>query len=105
MTLSRTGFRALLLASAALLLVACAGNPSRPGAAAPGQAPARAEVVVRSTDPQDYRFHMEQDGRKMSADEFDAWMKARGIRIATGAPAQGAAAPAKAGASTARAGK
>lgn len=33
-----------------------------------------------------YRFNMEQNGKKMSAEEFDAWMKARGIRVAKGAP-------------------
>ena len=32
------------------------------------------------------RFEMTQNGRKMSAQDFDAWMKARGIRIAKGAP-------------------
>jgi len=29
---------------------------------------------------------MNQNGRRMSADDFDAWMKARGIRIAKGKP-------------------
>lgn len=33
------------------------------------------------------RFDMRQDGRTMSADEFDAWMRARQIRVATGKPA------------------
>jgi hypothetical protein len=31
------------------------------------------------------RFEMTQNGRKMSVQDFDAWMKARGIRIAKGA--------------------
>jgi rare lipoprotein A len=31
-----------------------------------------------------YRFDMRQDGRAMTADEFDAWMKARQVRVATG---------------------
>jgi len=31
---------------------------------------------------------MEQEGRRMNADEFDAWMKSRGVRIATGKPGQ-----------------
>ena len=31
---------------------------------------------------------MQQNGRKMTAEEFDAWMKARGIRVAKGAPAK-----------------
>ncbi|GAA4792739.1 hypothetical protein [Lysobacter hankyongensis] len=30
------------------------------------------------------RFEMTQNGRRMSASDFDAWMKARGIRIAKG---------------------
>lgn len=34
------------------------------------------------------RFYMTQDGKRMTADDFDAWMKARGIRVAKGkAPA------------------
>lgn len=39
-----------------------------------------------ATVPGEYRFDMRQDGRTMSADEFDAWMKARQVRIATGRP-------------------
>jgi len=34
----------------------------------------------------EYRFDMKQNGKAMSADEFDAWLKARRIRIATGKP-------------------
>ncbi|WP_235568799.1 hypothetical protein [Lysobacter sp. Root983] len=34
-----------------------------------------------------WRFNMEQNGKRMTADEFDAWMKAKGVRVATGAPA------------------
>lgn len=33
-----------------------------------------------------WRFNMTQNGKKMTADEFDAWMKSKGIRIAKGAP-------------------
>lgn len=29
-----------------------------------------------------WRFDMNQNGKRMTADEFDAWMKARGVRIA-----------------------
>lgn len=32
----------------------------------------------------DYRFDMMQNGKSMSADEFDAWMKSRQVRVATG---------------------
>jgi rare lipoprotein A len=34
----------------------------------------------------DWRFDMRQDGRTMSADEFDAWMRSRRARVATGKP-------------------
>jgi len=40
-----------------------------------------------------WRFNMNQGGRNMTADEFSAWMKARGVRVARGA-APAAAAPA-----------
>jgi rare lipoprotein A len=40
----------------------------------------------RTASATDYRFDMRQDGRTMSADEFEAWMKARRVRIATGKP-------------------
>ncbi|MCL1634321.1 hypothetical protein M2650_06695 [Luteimonas sp. SX5] len=41
-----------------------------------------------------WRFDMNQNGKRMTADEFDAWMKARGVRIAGRKPA--GAAPAAA---------
>jgi len=31
-----------------------------------------------------YRFNMEQNGKRMTADEFSAWMEARGVRVARG---------------------
>ncbi|MFC5569898.1 hypothetical protein ACFPN1_07465 [Lysobacter yangpyeongensis] len=37
--------------------------------------------------PDSKRFNMTQDGKKMTADDFDAWMKKNGYRVATGAPA------------------
>jgi rare lipoprotein A len=33
-----------------------------------------------------WRFDMKQDGKPMTADEFDAWMKSRQVRVATGKP-------------------
>ena len=42
-----------------------------------------------------YRFMMQQGEQKMSADQFDAWMKANGIRVAKGAAVPAPAAPAK----------
>ena len=46
-----------------------------------------------------YRFNMHQNGKKMTAEEFDAWMKSRGIRVAKGkgGPAAAGAAAAPAG--------
>lgn len=34
----------------------------------------------------EYRFDMRHDGKTMSAAEFDAWMKSRQVRVATGEP-------------------
>jgi hypothetical protein len=34
------------------------------------------------------RFNMTQNGKRMTADDFDAWMKKNGYRVATGAPAK-----------------
>ena len=31
-----------------------------------------------------WRFDMTQNGKRMTADEFDAWMKARGVRVVQG---------------------
>ena len=43
-----------------------------------------------------WRFNMSQNGKQMTADEFSAWMKARGVRVAKGGtpPAPPAAVPA-----------
>ena len=46
--------------------------------------PSDADAPRAASD--DYRFDMRQDGRVMSANEFDAWMKARRVRVATGRP-------------------
>lgn len=45
-----------------------------------------AAAVVATGNPvvSDNRFDMRQDGRPMTADQFDAWMRERQIRIATG---------------------
>jgi len=67
------------------------------------QPSASAGYVPRTAhDNAPYRFDMTQNGRRMTAAEFDAWMKSRGIRVATGRPsassAAAAAAPIAAGA-------
>lgn len=55
-------------------------------AAAPAIVDAATYQPKTEHDNTPYRFNMEQDGKRMSADEFDAWMKARGVRVATGKP-------------------
>jgi rare lipoprotein A len=45
---------------------------------------ASAAVAAPGGSDLDWRFDMRQDGRAMTADEFDAWMKARRARVATG---------------------
>jgi len=75
----------------------------QPVAPAPVVAAPDAYVPKTEHDNSPWRFDMSQNGRRMTADEFDAWMKAKGIRIATGKPtptnpaAAAAAAPAAAG--------
>lgn len=84
---SRTAVVAVLLP----LLSACAGHSSREAMNHPAPASTR---DARGA----YRFDMSQNGRRMSADEFDAWMKANGIRVAKGSPgARAKAAAAKPG--------
>ncbi len=57
-----------------------------------------APSAVSSSDPAAYkpktefdntpwRFDMSQNGKRMTADEFDAWMKSRGVRVVKAAPA------------------
>ena len=53
---------------------------------------ASAATALNANDPAGYkpktaydntpwRFNMTQNGKRMTADEFDAWMKARGVRV------------------------
>lgn len=57
-------------------------------------APAKSAAAAGPGSPLDnasWRFEMSQNGTRMTADEFSAWMEARGVRVAKGAP--GVAAP------------
>ena len=45
-----------------------------------------ASAATASAKSKDWRFDMRRDGRTMTADEFDAWMRARQARVATGKP-------------------
>jgi rare lipoprotein A len=47
---------------------------------------AETPIGAKAAPSSDLRFDMREDGRTMSADEFEAWMKARQVRIATGKP-------------------
>ena len=73
--------------------------------AAPAPAASASSGYVPRTahDNSPYRFDMTQNGRRMTAEEFDAWMKARGIRVATGKPGGSAPAAAAPAAATAQA--
>ena len=47
--------------------------------------PATPQPAAADPDRQ-YRFDMRQDGKVMTADQFDAWMASRRVRVATGKP-------------------
>ncbi|MBJ6981607.1 septal ring lytic transglycosylase RlpA family protein [Luteimonas sp. MC1572] len=80
---------------------AATARPSATAATAPAAGGTTSAPPAAGGD--DWRFDMRQDGKAMSADEFDAWMKARRARVATGRAgtpdpygSAAAAAPAKA---------
>lgn len=66
--------------------------PHQPTAAASGGVQIAPTTTSDAVAPQfplaggEYRFDMQRDGRVMTADQFDAWMRERGLRIATGVP-------------------
>ncbi len=64
------------------------------GPSQPVAAPPKAEAG--------YRFDMQQDGKVMTANEFDAWMTSRRVRVATGKPGRPDPAAASAGAAIAQ---
>ncbi len=53
---------------------------------ADGKVPAGVALASSPAVAQDYRFDMMQNGKVMTPVEFDAWMKARGLHVATGKP-------------------
>lgn len=63
--------------------VIASGAAGRTATAAATATPA-SELAARSGSDLDWRFDMRQDGKAMTADQFDAWMKARRARVATG---------------------
>jgi len=74
----------------ALPAAAAAADPNDPAAYKP----------KTEFDNTPWRFNMTQGGKRMTADEFDAWMKARGVRVAKGKPAAAEVAPATAAPAT-----
>ena len=81
-----------------LRLASCGNiaNAMRPGASG-GVNPNDPAAYKPQTqwDNTPWRFNMTQNGKRMTADEFDAWMKARGVRVVgrKPSPAAPAAAP------------
>ncbi|AXK72503.1 hypothetical protein DWG18_09620 [Lysobacter sp. TY2-98] len=59
-------------------------NVGNAGQFVPGMDPASYKPQTQF-DNTPWRFDMNQNGKRMTADEFDAWMKARGVRVAKGA--------------------
>jgi len=57
-----------------------AGTPGMPSSTDPG-----AYKPLTAFDNTPWRFDMNQNGKRMTAVEFDAWMKAKGVRVAKGA--------------------
>ncbi|QDH69519.1 hypothetical protein FKV23_04995 [Lysobacter alkalisoli] len=60
--------------------------PATTPAAVEAQAP-EAYKPRTEFDNGPWRFDMSQNGKRMTADEFDAWMKARGARVVPARPA------------------
>lgn len=76
----------LPLCCAVLLVFGLSTGCASTSPAAATKKTASEEIVTVKVGPHGHRFDMQQNGRSMTAEEFDAWMKARGIRVAKGAP-------------------
>jgi hypothetical protein len=77
----------LPLCCAVLLVFGLSTGCATKSSSAAAKQAAPEEIVTVKVGPHGHRFDMQQNGRSMTAEEFDAWMKARGIRVAKGAPA------------------
>lgn len=55
---------------------------------APKPAAVETAAAEEAPKPKEVRFNMTQDGKKMTPEDFDAWMKAQGIRIVPAKPAE-----------------
>ncbi|WP_303749062.1 hypothetical protein [Stenotrophomonas pigmentata] len=87
----------VLVATSVAVLAGCASSGKKTAKSEDKPIEVRVEAPLAEKDSLgNYRFMMQQGEQKMSADQFDAWMKANGIRVAKGAGAPAAAAaPAK----------
>ncbi|MGE8283540.1 MAG: hypothetical protein ACN6PX_06675 [Stenotrophomonas lactitubi] len=76
-----------------VVLTACGGHKKTAKADRPAETPV-VEVKTPELDGRgSYRFMMSNGDQKMTADQFDAWMKANGIRVAKGNRQDAAAKP------------
>ncbi|MCC7250115.1 MAG: hypothetical protein IT473_15950 [Lysobacter sp.] len=69
----------------------CSAAPAVANLPKPGDPGAYQPKTASDNTP--WRFDMTQNGKRMTADEFDAWMKARGVRVVKGPAAAAAPAP------------
>ena len=60
---------------------------ARPAASAVDAGNPAAYKPKTEFDNTPWRFDMTQNGKRMTADEFDAWMKAKGVRVVRANPA------------------
>ena len=74
----------IILPAALLAVATLSGCASRQPSADLPESGVSSPNTVPITVGSSNRFQMTQSGRQMSADDFDAWMKARGIRVAKG---------------------
>ena len=81
------GRRLSAAVAAAPMLPVATASTSPVAHSAPTNVSAGGYVPKTKDDNTPWRFDMNQNGRRMTAEEFDAWMKAKGIHVATGQPA------------------
>jgi outer membrane protein OmpA-like peptidoglycan-associated protein len=61
--------------------------PQIDGVPQPAVPPAPAAAMPAQTANPSLRFNMQENGQNRTADEFDAWLEAQGVRVSTGIPA------------------
>ena len=74
----------------------CIARLPQPSAGALANSDAAYQPGQQQGDGQAWRFNMTQNGKRMTADEFDAWMKSRGVRVVPARAEAPAAEPAPA---------